>query len=136
MGWFVGHTWKNNTKCCTSQLKLLCNFHCLHVIYKYDCGPRNTTWLAVSWRHTVYKIALLCLTRCQKVELSVPEHLNDKLCTLHSNVTLLEVPAIVGHFSFVCHFDNNCFIKTFQFNSNEGLTHTILGYNGNLGKKI
>lgn len=53
IGWFVGRTWKNNTKCCTSPLKLLCNFHCVHIIYKHDCGPRNTTWLAVSWRHTI-----------------------------------------------------------------------------------
>lgn len=43
-----------------------------------------------------------CLTRRQKNYLSEPEHLNKKLGTLYLNVTLLEVPELVGHISFAC----------------------------------
>jgi hypothetical protein len=39
------------------------------------------------------------------------------------------------HFVRVSHFEHKSFIKTFQFNSTEGLTQTTLGDNGYLGKK-
>lgn len=40
------------------------------------------------------------------------------------------------YFVRVSHFDHKCFIKTYQFNSTEGLTQTTLGDNGYRGKKF
>jgi len=37
---------------------VLCNFCSKYTIYKYGCGPHNTTWWAANWRPMLYSLYL------------------------------------------------------------------------------
>jgi len=46
---FTGHMWKNS-KCCTSQPKLMCNFYTICTIYTCGSELHNTIWQPTGWK--------------------------------------------------------------------------------------
>jgi len=108
VGWFAGHTWKNNDKWYTWLPKLLWNFYSMYTFHKCDRGLHNTSWWVVCgpqaavWGPMVYRITQMSCFRASVTDSYTIWHLSCFRPTVTGTYTVLHCSVLSVEWQAAC----------------------------------